>query len=64
MLHFIRLLIVGIIFYWILKIVKSMFGSGKPDVEIKGKPKQEPIDLSQENIEDVDFKEIKNNKRE
>jgi len=52
-------IIVGIFVYWVLRIFVKLFSSGKPDVEIKGQSQNEPLDLKDEEVEDIDFKEIK-----
>ncbi len=52
-------IIVGILVYWILKIFVKLFGSGKSNVEVKGKSQKEPLDLKDQEVEDIDFKEIK-----
>ena len=57
---FIRLIIWIFLFYFIYKIVHLMFKrpSG-PRSAIRGKSKKEKIDLSDVDIEDAKFKEIK-----
>ena len=52
-------IIVGILVYWILKIFVKLFSSGKPNVEVKGQSQKEPLDLKDQEVEDIDFKEIK-----
>ena len=52
-------IIVGILVYWVLKIFMKLFSPGKPNVEVKGKSHNEPLDLKDDEVEDIDFKEIK-----
>ncbi|HPG39372.1 MAG TPA: hypothetical protein PLP19_01100 [bacterium] len=52
-------IIMGILIYWILKIIiRSLFGI-KPKVEVKGSSQKKPLDLTNQEVEDIDFKEIK-----
>ena len=52
-------IIMGILVYWVLRIFVKLFGAGKPNVEVKGKSQNVPLDLKDEEVEDIDFKEIK-----
>ncbi len=54
-----RYIIYGLVIYWMIKLLKNVVKTTKPDVEIKGKSKAKPLDLSKEDVEDVDFKETK-----
>ena len=54
-----RYIIYGLVIYWMIKLLKNVVKPAKPDVEIKGKSKAKPLDLSNEDVEDVDFKETK-----
>ena len=54
-----RYIIYGLVIYWMIKLLKNVIKTTKPDVEIKGKSKAKPLDLSKEDVEDVDFKETK-----
>jgi len=56
---FFRILVLGLLFFWAIKLVNSLLGSNKPRTEVRGKAKNKPLDLSDEDIEDIDFKETK-----
>lgn len=56
----IRLIILGLALYLAARIVQGLFKSSKGQVEVHGDSKKKrSIDLSQEDVEDVDFKESK-----
>ncbi|MBN2410369.1 hypothetical protein JXQ31_01680 [candidate division KSB1 bacterium] len=52
-------IVVGILVYWVLKIFVKLFSSGKSNIEVKGQSQNEPLDLKDQEVEDIDFKEIK-----
>ncbi len=54
-----RVILVGLLAFWAVKLVGNLLGGGKPKNEVRGKSRSKPIDLSNEDIEDVDFKEKK-----
>ena len=56
---FFQYLIVGILIYWAIRIFVKIFSSGKSNVEVKGKSQKDPLDLRDQEVEDIDFKEIK-----
>ena len=56
----IRLLFAGVLAYWGLKFFASVFKSNKT-AQVKGEAQTKPIDLSKEDVEDVDFEETKDN---
>lgn len=59
LMYLFRLFIYGLIIYFAIKLVKFLFKPTNPKSEIKGSPnKKRPIDLSDADIEDADFKEI------
>jgi hypothetical protein len=55
----IRLLLFGFIVYFISRIIGGMLKPGRPPVEVRGESKKEALDLSNADVEDVEFKEIK-----
>ncbi len=54
-----RIIFVGLLAFWAVKLVGNLLGGGKQQNEVRGKSQSKPIDLSKEDIEDVDFKEKK-----
>ncbi len=54
---FFRIILLGLLFYWAIKVVSSLLGSNKPRTEVRGESRNKPLDLSDEDIEDVDYKE-------
>ncbi len=52
-----RLLFLGLAFYFAARIVGGLFKSSDSSVEVRGKSKNEPLDLSDDDVIDVDFKE-------
>ena len=52
-----RILLIGFLLYWAVKLTSSILRSGRTQPEVKGKPHTKPIDLSDADIEDVDFEE-------
>lgn len=55
----IRLLFLGIALYLAARILGGLFKTPEKRVEVKGDSKKTSLDLSDEEIEDIDFKEIK-----
>ena len=60
---FFRLIIFFIIAYLISKIFRSFFQPGKQNTTVGGAPENDPLDLSNADIEDVDFEELDNKKQ-
>jgi hypothetical protein len=56
---FLFYLMMGILVYWILKFIAKILFSAKPKVEVKGSSQKGPLDLTNQEVEDIDFKEIK-----
>ncbi len=54
-----RFLFLGFLIYWAYKLIVSLLPSRKSDIEVNGKSSNEPLDLSDSDVEDVDYKEIK-----
>ena len=55
-----RLIFLGIALFLASRIIGGLFKSTKESsVEVKGDSKKESIDFSKQDVEDVDFKEIK-----
>lgn len=54
-----RVILVGLLAFWAVKLVGNLLGGGKQQEQVRGKSHSKPIDLSKEDIEDVDFKEKK-----
>ena len=59
----IQLIFAGLLAYFGLKIFASAFKSGN-SAQVKGQAQTKPIDLSKEDVEDVDFEETKDSKSE
>ena len=57
-----RILIIGFLIYFGLKMIGSLFSSGRSVIEVKGKRKAKPLDLSNKDVQDIDFKESKDSK--
>ncbi|MBN1480399.1 hypothetical protein JXA70_09020 [candidate division KSB1 bacterium] len=55
----IRLLFIGIALYLAARILGGLFSTPAKKVEVKGDSKKDALDLSDEDVEDVDYKEIK-----
>lgn len=54
-----RFIILVILFYLMAKLIKKLLNSPPPKSEVKGNPAtKKPLDLSNADIEDADFKEI------
>lgn len=59
LMYLFRLFIYGLIIYFAIKLIKSLFKPANPKSEIKGYAnKKKPIDLSDADVEDADFKDI------
>lgn len=55
-----RLLFFFLLIYWGIRAVAKLLQSDKPKTEVRGRPKQRnSLDLSDKDVEEVDFKEIK-----
>ncbi|MBD3376681.1 hypothetical protein GF406_16720 [candidate division KSB1 bacterium] len=55
----IRLLLLGIMFYLASKVLALIFKpSAQSDVEIKGESESKPLDLDENDIDDVDYKDL------
>ena len=52
-----RLLILGLIFFLSAKLLGALLTTPKSDSEVRGRANKKPMDLSKEDVEDVDFKE-------
>ena len=63
MVSLLRIIFVGILAFLALKIFAGVFKSTN-SAQVKGKARTKPIDLSKEDVEDIDFEETrdKNNK--
>ncbi len=53
----IRLLLLGLAVWLAAKVFGSFFKPSEPPVEVRGNTKNKPLDLTDEDVEDVDFKE-------
>lgn len=62
LLKFIRLIIFFIIAYFVLRLIQNILKAPGPKSQVKGSPKSStPLDLSNTDVEDADFKDISNN---
>jgi len=59
----IRLLFWGIILYFGYKVFKNITNPSGKGAKVKGKPKSKPLDIDESEIEDAEFKEIKDDKK-
>jgi hypothetical protein len=59
MLLLLRLLLLGFVVYLVVKLMANLLGTAKPPTEVRGKSTKKPLDLSNKDIEDVDYKETK-----
>ena len=59
-----RLIILALLFYLVTRIVALMFASKGNDqgTKVRGSSQTNPLDLSDEDVEDVDYKELPRNK--
>lgn len=55
----IRLLLIGFLVYFMGRIAKNLLSPAPPSVEIHGKPDKPKVDVNPDEIQDVEFKEIK-----
>ncbi len=59
-----RLIILAVLFYLVSKVFSAFFKSG-PDTrntKVRGESPNHSLDLSDEDVEDVDYKELPRNK--
>jgi len=54
-----RLLFLGLALYLGARIVSGLFKPSQPSSKVSGKSKNEPLDLSDDDVIDVDFEETK-----
>ena len=55
----IRLLLLGIMFYLARKVLALIFKpSAQSDIEIKGESKSKPLDLDENDIDDIEYKDL------
>lgn len=54
-----RLLLFGVIIYYIARMIGGLLKPGRPPVEVRGEKKKDALDLNNADVEDVEFKEIK-----
>jgi hypothetical protein len=57
--RFLTLLVYGLVAYLVLKLFKNTGSSGKSNIKVSGHQKETPLDLSNEDVEDVDYKDVK-----
>ena len=55
----IRLLLLGFALYLAARVFGGLTKSSKKRVDIKGEAKKESLDLSKEDVQDIEYKEIK-----
>ncbi|RMD99333.1 MAG: hypothetical protein D6814_05780 [Calditrichaeota bacterium] len=55
---FIRFILWLIIFYLAYRLIKNWISQPPPKREVKGKPKNKPLDLSDADVEDAKFREL------
>lgn len=59
-----RLILWGLILYLGFRFFRSFFqGQPREKQEVHGKSKNKPLDLNKEDIEDVDFKDLDDDKK-
>lgn len=57
---FIRLIIWGLIFYLAYKLVTNLLStSANSKTKVEGKSRNKPLDLSDQDVEDADYEDIK-----
>ncbi len=55
-----RLILLAFLIYLALKLIKSLLAPPRNDIEVKGTPTtKKPLDLSDADIEDAKFEDIK-----
>jgi len=57
-----RLILIGFLIYFAAKVASALLKPKKSPIEVHGKGKNQPLDLSEEDIQDVQIKEEKKNK--
>lgn len=57
--NFFRVILIGLLAFWAVKLFGNLLGGGKQQEKVHGKSHSKPIDLSKEDVEDIDFKEKK-----
>ncbi len=55
-----QLIILALVFYLVSKIAQFLFGPGAPKQEppVAGQSQSKPLDLSDADVEDIDYKEL------
>jgi hypothetical protein len=55
-----QLIVLAILFYIVQKLVHFVFGQNpkSPETKVRGQAQSKPLDLTQSEVEDVDFKEV------
>lgn len=56
-----RLIIVSIFIYMGYKLYKGLRSTGSEKSTVQGKPKSDPLDLNNSDVEDAQFEEIDDN---
>ncbi len=56
----IKIIVLVILFYVVSKVIGLLFSgtTGKQENQVRGTSQTTPLDLSQEDVEDVDYKEL------
>lgn len=58
---FFRLIVYGLLFYFVYKIVKNFIYGKEKKIEVKGTKKgNPPLNLREDDVEDADFEELNN----
>jgi hypothetical protein len=57
--RFLTFLFYGFLAYLVLKLFKNTGSSGKSNIKVSGHQKNQSLDLSNEDVEDVDYKDVK-----
>ncbi|MBN2000843.1 hypothetical protein JW935_25055 [candidate division KSB1 bacterium] len=55
----VRFLFYGLFAYWIFKFIARMSKPSEPRVQVRGKPNADPLDLSDNDVEDVEYRDVK-----
>ncbi|GEM_PF-1453565 len=60
----IRFILLALLFYLVSKIFVSLFSARttEPQNTIHGNPHNQPLDLSEQDVEDVDFRDVSRDK--
>lgn len=53
-----RLLFWGLLIYFAYKAIQQVLGKRTREPEVKGKPKQKPLNIDESKIEDAEFEEL------